>query len=716
VVHSTLKDTLCHQLSSTGLRQQDVYNIIRDVELWTEKSGPEWTVGRLKSLKNEFVTRLGGEPVLAPWVSRSRDGLPKGSWGRLVSLSKSRKGIQKRLSALMVYADLRAPHGGRATPAQERKFFSAVESIDPLEESQDIPRRWVQIWHRAQNSPTGPRAQYVKFREASRINPTLLLPVSDSRRAPVIPGPAPLLPPSPWQVGFVDKRVLGRSPRTVRESDISAWFPSAARSEAANKLRSAHPGFDQFVATLDNIRTGGNLLSEKIRGDLRYKRWATSGFPVERVDLTGDIVGTVSFLQEPGYKLRSVANPNRLVQGYLRPLQTYLFSVLSEIDSDCTYDQEKGIARVQQWMRDGETVGSVDLSSATDRFPLTLIHASWCSQWSGDSETSRLLRADWQLFLDVSRGEWSLPKAYGDRTVRWTNGQPLGLGPSFAAFAYAHHAMVRNLGVSPEDYVILGDDIVLKGKHNTEAYIDLMTGIGCEISHHKTVISSSVAEFAGRVITPSAVYTQPKWRVPSDRSFLDWMRNMGPSGLFALRPRQREVAAQLMEVPEELGGLGLNPNGIPYGVRYEKAEALMRETALEPRQLAGIRQVAVLVALREPFGLASGTGAVMAPGQGAFTRGRSVKETIVLNQSPPEITDPDLEGIPGYVLGVPSDPRGRTTLEVWTERINAAAAVDPRWKPVRRSPTRRPTTPDRAPTSQPHWLRQPPRPGRGLGR
>jgi hypothetical protein len=49
-------------------------------------------------------------------------------------------------------------------------------------------------------------------------------------------------------------------------------------------------------------------------------------------------------------------------------------------------------------------------------------------------------------------------------------------------------------------YIILGDDIVIKNNVVAEKYIEIMTGLGVEISKQKTQISSDIYEFAKRWI------------------------------------------------------------------------------------------------------------------------------------------------------------------------------------------------------------------------
>jgi len=49
-----------------------------------------------------------------------------------------------------------------------------------------------------------------------------------------------------------------------------------------------------------------------------------------------------------------------------------------------------------------------------------------------------------------------------------------------------------------DQYIILGDDIVIKNDNIAKTYIDIMTGLGVEISVAKTHVSNHTYEFAKR--------------------------------------------------------------------------------------------------------------------------------------------------------------------------------------------------------------------------
>jgi hypothetical protein len=271
-------------------------------------------------------------------------------------------------------------------------------------------------------------------------------------------------------------------------------------------------------------------------------------------------IGNISYIQEPGYKLRAVANPNRLIQFALEPLKDAVWSLLAKIPEDCTFDQEKGIKDAHTWVQT-QDVYSVDLSDATNHFPLELQLRL----------VEKSLPPSFKPYLDLfefaSRGHWKTPEG---EFIQWTKGQPLGLGPSFGMFALGHHAVLRSLQkVFDGDYRILGDDIVIIGKDLYKHYRRSLQRLGCPVSESKTLAGARVAEFGGRVIVPSGVITTFKWRQPSDRSFISCAQSLGPKSLPLFRPRQRKVLKELAIVPDVIGGLGWNPKGLPLSVRLD---------------------------------------------------------------------------------------------------------------------------------------------------
>jgi hypothetical protein len=292
-----------------------------------------------------------------------------------------------------------------------------------------------------------------------------------------------------------------------------------------------------------------------------------------------NIVGRISFLQEPGYKLRAIANPLPIFQILLDPLKRVLLDVLKLIPNDFTHDQDSGVVFIQSMIKDDKKLSSVDLSDATNHLPL--------------DDQLNVLRylfgnkvADIELFKDVSKSGWVVDSPSGQEIIHWETGQPLGLGPSFPSFALYHHfvmryviSMVDNdpdilssfiLGLMSRDgkskisrlsYAIVGDDIVMDSKY-TDVYIRVIEKLECKISLDKCLFNTNSAEFCSRIITSDKIYRAYKWKAVSDSSFISMCKAFGPNILPLLRPRQRKIAESIGEIPDTLGGpIGWNPDG-----------------------------------------------------------------------------------------------------------------------------------------------------------
>jgi len=79
------------------------------------------------------------------------------------------------------------------------------------------------------------------------------------------------------------------------------------------------------------------------------------------------------------------------------------------------------------------------------------------------------------------------------RSLKYTNGQPMGAYSSFPAFSLAHHLILHicsvRLGYDIQ-YYLLGDDIVIKGRESALMYEVLLEELGMEKQDTKSVISS----------------------------------------------------------------------------------------------------------------------------------------------------------------------------------------------------------------------------------
>jgi len=493
-----------------------------EVSQWVRDSGQEWTVARLKTLKTGFLRRIAGETYSLPFVATRKDSqgaIPKGPFGTLwksVDVSDI-KTISRALNCMMVYSTFISEV---VTPKQWDKFHLSMSRAQP--------------------------------------DPAQLGEVLKLLRIPK------------WM--RVEKDI---ELETFEEFTVRKGYSPKYVSDAIEKFVESDTGmalWEEFPQYLRSFNSVASPIDSRIRFDDYFGYHEPLDSRCSR-----DPVGTLGVTQEPGYKLRVFANPNIVHQLAMSRMKRQLFSLLRRVNWDCTYNQEVGTNWVKAQLNQGRKVFSIDLSDATNNFPLevqlNILREIGCA------------REDVELFHRLSRAPWRSTHEGKGHDYRWTVGQPLGLGPSFAAFALSHGVLVYSLARAnrvTDCFRVLGDDIVISDESVAQMYLDTMAKLGIPISKDKTIVSTRFAEFAGKLVSRDGILAGLKWREPSDRSFLDVVRLLGPRSLALLRPRQRRVADVLSVLPQP-EGFGWNPRGLPLESRMQALHA-WNQLTIEPER------------------------------------------------------------------------------------------------------------------------------------
>jgi hypothetical protein len=207
-----------------------------------------------------------------------------------------------------------------------------------------------------------------------------------------------------------------------------------------------------------------------------------SGYPLRRLSYFADKEG----------KSRVIAIMDYFSQTVLKGLHSYLFSALRKIPQDMTFNQGAFKARISDW----EVFYSVDLSSATDRFPIDLI---------SDVLKGHLPSEYVEAWKHIMVGyPFKVPGE--DRLIYYSVGNPMGAYSSWASFAIAHHylfymiAREQNKSWKTLKYVLLGDDILIGDDEVGRRYLEVINALGVDVSLAKTHISKTTCEFAKRWI------------------------------------------------------------------------------------------------------------------------------------------------------------------------------------------------------------------------
>lgn len=478
-----------------GLPAQAALNLEAAVIRWEANSGPKWTVDRLKSLKQDFIRiRAGQEPLT--WVRKNRNGGWFGVWGFLRGFAEqSLKSFEIVLNCLMVYSSF-VP--SEPTEQHIRAMKDSVES-----ETVDIPQAICDD----------------VARHAKDIIGTLQLGQ-----------PEPLLT---FQGKMATKSPVYGAGSVAQNESLELELKWCEEPYHRLFLNRHYSCYKRVLEGISNLS-----LCEPLPG-LSGQAFHLSEFsPFETIHsrlrppfMATDAGSLVPLTKDGGWKVRWIASPYRIHQMALKPLGSALFRVLSELPWDCTFDQSKPYKAVQEHLKQGGTAYAVDLSSATDYFPLKL-QVSVLRALFGDVP-------DIQLFEELSRSKWECKKL--GFTVQWTNGQPMGLYPSFPAFALTHGVLLHLLsGGVPGRFFVLGDDVIILHRPTYDRYLETLKILGCPYNPDKTIISKGLTEFAGKIITPERIVSSFKWRDVGSNNFLDLMRTFGQR--FKPMLRRRELA------------------------------------------------------------------------------------------------------------------------------------------------------------------------------
>jgi len=488
------QEGLARRLFVIGVPSQLIKPFVAELVKWEHHSGVEWTIKRLKSLKVDLIRRRSG---LAPltWIRKNRKGDVAGVIGSILRWSdRSDKQFERAVQAFMAYSYYILPC---LTDSQKEKFLKGINCSDEDGLDDCFLRSFREtvvrvIGRRAITTPVQPLVSYEG---------------SPSKRAPALFG----------------RESLGQDEDPLRDAE---FFNLDGSGDLYLRYRGI---YSEVLKGLTRREYLDSCLET-------YRR-----FPRAPKQVLG---GRIAFIQEPGGKLRSVASPFRVHQLALGPLGSELYSIVSQLPWDCTFDQSKAFPAIQSHLKAGEECHSIDLSSATDIFPLSLQLVALSAIFGKENPYVN-------LFVEISRGKWDSPIG----VLSWKRGQPLGLFPSFGSFTLTHGLLLLHLngGQHNGDFFIVGDDVVILKRKLKEDYVSMLDRMHCPWSIDKSIDSNKLCEFAGKIIHPLGVIPQLKWRRMSDDNFLDICRLLGRESRSMLTWRQRRVYDAIAHLCEPIG-------------------------------------------------------------------------------------------------------------------------------------------------------------------
>lgn len=307
-------------------------------------------------------------------------------------------------------------------------------------------------------------------------------------------------------------RARGEMDRLFMHGDTVSELQTDPRVLAPNRYRYSRAKLSRADRDIPLRQTALSLLTERY---LPRGLEGTNPHPQFGLRPYADgPIGRIGVIQEQGAKARVVAMPSALLQLAFDPLHTYLEKVDRRAHSSTSvlWDQQKAIYGLTEFMGQGNPAYSVDLSSATDRFPRSLsteyLRGLGLGLWAGAIE-------------EVSSQKWASP--FGD--ISYGTGQPMGLRSSFPLFHLSNQVLCEEaekladlrltlsgstgrpggeatLKKFPNGstFYVLGDDVVFSDRRVVEVYRSFLNEMGVDVSDAKS-FSGHVTEFAGFVVT-----------------------------------------------------------------------------------------------------------------------------------------------------------------------------------------------------------------------
>jgi len=547
------------RLCYLGISKSDASNLLLLFQQWSKDNSEEWAVSRFKSFYahiSKCLLKKSGISPLQYYKYDKRKSRFHGILGRIVSHYTP----EVYLQALRFYTFFSSD---TATAAQLKKFYTSMEKqppgwapllIENVQRNLDILTREIDY---AAYSNGEDRAilkgRYVSstlsqfrvsehgrvrdvFNDTVKRTPFLKDWMSSStRRSPYLS-----------RKGGVWKIVSAVENQTTLDDQLNtfvfnpSWLDFQQMGPNDAEVVPFLPCYEDF---------------NKIRVRLYENRFR----PTVNVDgnIPTDVVGRISFIQEPGYKLRAVANPFRALQALSFPTSEKLWSLVKAGDVagvSYVFNQDKGLEKVKQWVSEGHVLHSIDLSDATNHFPVDF-----------QIEVLRPVLTDLEVdFLKrFSSGSWLCPDG---KYRKFSCGQPLGAYFSFAMFTVVHTLLAIEsipYGEIPSEYIaIVGDDIVLKGSASASRYREMLRKLDVPVSDSKSVTSRYGAEFLGKLITSKKIIVTPKWREITENNIFSLMPSH-PYLVNLLPKAAQKVLRWWASIPQPIG-CGFNPAGKPF--------------------------------------------------------------------------------------------------------------------------------------------------------
>lgn len=216
--------------------------------------------------------------------------------------------------------------------------------------------------------------------------------------------------------------------------------------------------------------------------------------------------GRTVLLQDKAGKTRPISIVTYTTNNTLAPLHEQLFKILGRIRQDST-DQDFGINHIKEMTSKTDSyICSADLSSATDRLPVSLQAYILYRVLKLSHQKNAIKIANyWYMIMSGTPFRDPVQK---DQWFSYGAGQPMGVYTSWPMLSLTNHILIRVAYYVAHDksldYLVCGDDTVIGSKRPFLYYENWMNSMGVKINRLKSHICEKddtykVAEFCKRL-------------------------------------------------------------------------------------------------------------------------------------------------------------------------------------------------------------------------
>lgn len=541
-INQNTMTTMCQGSRLLGMSKSNEHNLESYFRKIVRDNGPEFLVKKLKYLKLDTIRRLEDPKYVMPKDQLS-DGIdaplawskkyqrPKGPFS---AIYKTWSNPESRLTGVnMLINAIQLDH------ASEKQIDKFLDGLNTHGEYADKEMLYISP-EEARTFVKSTSRSLRKQKLYSGLDLTgVLLPIGNITRS--ISGPM--------------KNITSKDPTTRHRAiaELSHAYDAQWKSAPRVVTNFIRKNFISFQGVKVHKDTGEVARDYEFRSDL--KAWGRH--PQD------EYAGTVSFLEKPGAKLRSVYNTNRVINYAMTPYANGIVDAFYKRHPHHIFvgRQDKGMEAIQQMIRHGHTLVSADLSSATDRLNFRAftngLRGAILSDSSekahepldDDSIKHYALKGAWQEYsrlhpntlskdvrtslesIDLFERVAEMPFYSKDleSAVALRTGQPLGMMGSFQTLTAMNYCMGREAEVSSTNnysneipqFTVVGDDFV-GDSHIMKDYHTIVTSLNGKDNHEKALHSSKYGEFCSHLITKDKIIAfKPKFHLGHDALWLN---------------------------------------------------------------------------------------------------------------------------------------------------------------------------------------------------